>query len=89
MNRTLELKLMDELITLKRANSPFFKDTTASGSVDHYSDPAHFELERARVLRRRLNPAADLGGPWFCLGRPTGQRRVRFRGLLCARCPGA
>ena len=77
MDRTLELKLMDELIALKRAKSPFLKDTTTRAPVDHYSDPARFELERERVLRRRPYAAAHVSE----LSEPGDFRRVTLAGL--------
>lgn len=77
MDRTLELELIDELITLRQAKSHYLGDAAVTAPVAHYADPAHFELEREKVLRRRPHIALHTSE----LAQPGDFHRVEIAGL--------
>ncbi|MEM9176550.1 MAG: SRPBCC family protein [Myxococcota bacterium] len=52
MDRTLELELLDELLSLHRDRRPFLDEAEAESPVERYISPERFELERERVFRR-------------------------------------
>lgn len=58
MDRTTELELIDELLTLKAEKSYFLDDRVTRNSVDHYLCEDRFMLERDRIFRRTPLAAA-------------------------------
>lgn len=66
MERATELSLMDELIALRANKSHYLDAKNGSVPVEHYSDPARFELERRVIFNRLPNAAlhsSELEGP--------------------------
>lgn len=51
MDRTTELELLDELLSLHRERLPFLDPSEASSPVERYVSAERFEAERSRVLR--------------------------------------
>ena len=58
MERSTEIKLLQELITLQEKGSAFLDESVATNPVGNYFDPARFEKERDQILRKDPRPIA-------------------------------
>ncbi|MEM6858455.1 MAG: SRPBCC family protein [Pseudomonadota bacterium] len=77
MDRKLELELIEELVTLKQAKTPYLEPETGRADVEDYASAAHFEAELESVFRRRPHLAAHVSE----LAGPGDFRRVEIAGL--------
>ena len=60
MDRQTELSLIDEILTLKSANSAFLNDAAAINPASHYTCPKRFADERTHVFRPLPKAAAHI-----------------------------
>ncbi len=51
MDRNTELALIDELLQLHEARSPFLDERVEASPIDRYTDAARFTAEQARIFR--------------------------------------
>lgn len=58
MERSTEIKLLQELLALQERGSAFLDDSIASNPVGNYHDPKRFEAEFERILRKDARPIA-------------------------------
>ena len=77
IDRSLELKLMDELIALKQSKELYLQENIGRASFEHYRDPDYSALEQERVFRRRQHVTAHVSE----LREPGDFRRIEIAGL--------
>lgn len=58
MERSTEIKLLQELLTLQERGSAFLDESVATNPVERYFDSARFEQERDQILRKDPRPIA-------------------------------
>ncbi|UCH48844.1 MAG: Rieske 2Fe-2S domain-containing protein [Betaproteobacteria bacterium] len=58
MERSTEIELLQELITLQEKGSAFLDETVTSNPVGNYYDPRRFEAECDQILRKDPRPIA-------------------------------
>ena len=79
MNRETEIELIDELLELRAAQSPFLDAAVGRSPLEHYTSEAHFQLELDRVLRPLpvvVGHASELRGAGAFLQRTVSERPV-------------
>ena len=58
MERSAEIGLLQELLTLQQKGSAFLDERVATNPVGNYYDPVRFEAECEQILRKDSRPAA-------------------------------
>ena len=53
MERETELQLIDELLGIKAQKTFFLDESVARSPVEHYTSQDRFDLERAKIFRKR------------------------------------